>query len=292
MLRSMTGFGRSVKEMGDGRITVEIKAVNHRFCEVSARMPRQWFSLEDAVRTWCREKMKRGKIDVSVFLEVENTSAKKVHINWNLLEQFQQQFEEMKRRTGSAESFPLAAMLQHEEIAYVLEDPVDTDAVKELLKPAVEEALHQLEKMRQIEGSSLKEDLIMRIETVLAAKNEVEKYAPQVKENFRQRIHQRVEEFLSGAEMETSRILTEAAVYAEKIDIQEELIRIESHAAQFMHSLETTGPSGRKLDFILQELNREVNTIGSKANAAGISSKVVEMKDALEKMKEQVQNIE
>lgn len=291
MLRSMTGYGRSVHKLDNNSVTVEIKTVNHRFCEVQTRLPKQWLFLEEKVRSWCRETIKRGKSEVSVFLQ-EDSLEKNVHINWSLLEQFQHQFEEMKKRTGADEPFPIAAMLQHSEIAYVAEEPADAAAVEEFLEQAVKKAVNDLDQMRIAEGKVLTGELERRMLKTASLNSEIEDFAPQVIENFRQRLYRRMEDFLSGSGLEESRLLAEAAVFAEKADIQEELLRIESHTNQFIETLQYSGPCGRKLDFILQELNREVNTIGSKANAVGISSKVVEMKNELEKMKEQVQNIE
>jgi uncharacterized protein (TIGR00255 family) len=292
MVRSMTGFGRSEQKISSGRVTVEIKAVNHRFCEISVKLPGHWSALEDAVRKWSRESILRGKIEVFVHFQPFENDFKKVHINWDLLREYQKQFEEMKKITGSKEDFPAASMLQNEGIANVEEENSDLERIRSEIHPCVMEASKNLLKMREEEGSLLKQELLSRMMQLLKLKTEVEKAAPEIKSVFYNKLRQRVEEFLSGTGIEESRLLTEVAVHAEKVDIQEELSRTASHAKQFLDTLEKNGAIGRKLDFIIQELNREVNTIGSKANAASLSALVVEMKDELEKIKEQVQNIE
>ncbi|WP_147802373.1 YicC/YloC family endoribonuclease [Alkalicoccus halolimnae] len=292
MVRSMTGFGRSEQKISSGRVTVEIKAVNHRFCEISVKLPGCWSALEEAVRKWSRENIFRGKIEVFVHFQPFEKDVKKVHINWDLLREYQEKFEEMKNITGSKEDFPASSMLQNEGIVHVEEENTDLERIRSEIHPCVMEASQNFLLMREEEGRLLKQELQTRMVQLLKLKSNIEKAGPEIKAAFYNKLRQRVEEFLSGTEIEESRLLTEVAVHAEKVDIQEELSRTASHAKQFLDTLEREGAVGRKLDFIVQELNREVNTIGSKANAASLSALVIEMKDELEKIKEQVQNIE
>ncbi|PTL39678.1 YicC family protein [Alkalicoccus saliphilus] len=291
MVRSMTGFGRSVKQISHGRVTVEIRAVNHRFSDVSVKLPKQWSFMEEKVRRWSASDILRGKVEVSVYLESEGSPGE-VHINWPLLTQFQKKFDELKEATGSAEDFPAAAMLQHSDIVYMKQPEADSELLAEELSGCVTEAAREVMKMRRMEGRLLKEDLQKKTDRLRQLTERISMEAPLTKKTVYERLRQRAEEFLSGVEVDESRLLTEVAVHVEKADIEEELIRIESHIGQFLNTLEAEGAVGRKLDFLLQELNREVNTIGSKAASAETGALAVEMKDEIEKLREQVQNIE
>ncbi|TVP87433.1 MAG: YicC family protein [Alkalicoccus sp.] len=291
MVRSMTGFGRSVKQITHGRVTVEIRAVNHRFSDVSVKLPKQWSFMEEKVRRWAASDVLRGKVEVSVHLESEDSSGE-VHINWPLLKQFQKKFDELKEATGSSEDFPAAALLQHSDIVYMKQPEADSELLAEELCTCVTDAARELKNMRRMEGKLLKQDLQQKMDRLRELKEKISMEAPLTKKIVYERLRQRAEEFLSGVEVDESRLLTEVAVHVEKADIEEELIRIESHIRQFSNTLEAEGAVGRKLDFLLQELNREVNTIGSKAAAAETGTLAVEMKDEIEKLREQVQNIE
>lgn len=292
MLRSMTGFGRSVKKISAGRLTVEIKAVNHRFCEIKARLPQEWMSLEESISAYCRQRISRGKLDISFFLQAEGYRDRKVHIDWDILRQYEKRFEEIKKSTGAEESFPAAAMLQNEEIIYVLESEVNLDALKADIFPALQEAMDELLEMREREGELLYTDLKKRAEELAAKISVIEEHAPMIKEEYRTKLYVQMEKFLAGKELDENRLMTEIALYAEKADVSEELTRINSHLNQLISALNSGYSVGRKIDFIIQELNREINTIGSKANSSETGTIVVEMKDLLEKIREQVQNIE
>ncbi|SDN26068.1 YicC/YloC family endoribonuclease [Alkalicoccus daliensis] len=292
MLRSMTGFGRSAEKISSGRLTIEIKAVNHRFCEIKPRLPQQWAGLEESIISRCREYVHRGKLDVSFFLNEEEAKTKEVHIDWDLLLQFQQRFEEIKSFTGSKETFPAAAMLQNEDIVYISEPEQIVNKTKAELLPVLDEALKELSAMRKQEGSILYTDLRKRTELLESYTDKIHKLAPQVKEDYRAKLSEQVNDFMAGRKADENRLMTEIAVFSEKADISEEITRIKSHTEHLGLTFKSEGPVGRKLDFIIQELNREINTIGSKANSGELGKIVVEMKNELEKMREQVQNIE
>ncbi|MCD8510859.1 MAG: YicC family protein [Bacillus sp. (in: Bacteria)] len=293
MIISMTGYGRSLKENGDFHVTVEMRAVNHRFCEINIRMPRQFFFLEDKLKKLISRYVQRGKVDVFVNLQGEGIVKRNLSVDWNLFDQYLKTFEKMAEKYVSSQTFPVDQLLLHEDVVVVQESDEVTEHLEKMLMEATEEAVQHLKEMRKKEGQSLYNDLKNRLEKIGLWAVELKEFAPNVQRSYRERLTKRVEDFVVGKmEVDEGRILTEVAVYADKSDIQEELTRIESHLKQFFEILDQTGVVGRKLDFLVQELNREANTIGSKANDIAISQRVVDIKAELEKIKEQVQNIE
>ncbi|WP_369683838.1 YicC/YloC family endoribonuclease [Salipaludibacillus sp. LMS25] len=293
MVMSMTGYGRSQKENEHSRLTVEMRAVNHRFCEINIRMPRQLFFLEDRMKKCISHYVNRGKIDVFLNLQGEGTMKRSLTIDWNLFHEYYQLYEEMTEMTVSSEAFPLDKLLIHEDVVSVQESDEVTEDLESMVLKAVKEAAEQLSKMRQQEGSALKGDMKERLQRLTAYVQQLRGLAPEVQDLYRDRLMKKVDDFLAGrAEIDETRLLTEVAVYADKSDINEELTRIDSHITQFNDILEESSVVGRKLDFLVQELNREANTIGSKANHLDISQIVVNMKAELEKIREQVQNVE
>lgn len=289
----MTGYGRSLKENGDFHVTVEMRAVNHRFCEINIRMPRQFFFLEDKLKKLISRYVQRGKVDVFVNLQGEGIVKRNLSVDWNLFDQYLKTFEKMAEKYVSSQTFPVDQLLLHEDVVVVQESDEVTEHLEKMLMEATEEAVQHLKEMRKKEGQSLYNDLKNRLEKIGLWAVELKEFAPNVQRSYRERLTKRVEDFVVGKmEVDEGRILTEVAVYADKSDIQEELTRIESHLKQFFEILDQTGVVGRKLDFLVQELNREANTIGSKANDIAISQRVVDIKAELEKIKEQVQNIE
>ncbi|UCZ51791.1 YicC family protein [Bacillus shivajii] len=293
MVISMTGYGRSSKEIADSEVTVEMKAVNHRFCEINIRMPRQFFFLEDQLKKTISNYVQRGKVDVFIHLKGEGIVERSLSVDWDLFQDYHETYTKMIERTTSSAAFPVDQLLLHENVVEVQEKEEVTEDLKEMLLSAVEEASVQLKEMRMKEGQELYSDVTKRIEKLSGWTEKLTELAPTVQKNYRDRLQKRVEEFMNGAlDIDEARMLTEVAVYADKTDIQEEITRIDSHLKQFIHILSEGGVVGRKLDFVVQELNRETNTIGSKANDIEISQLVVDLKSELEKVREQVQNIE
>ncbi|WP_026689959.1 YicC/YloC family endoribonuclease [Alteribacter aurantiacus] len=294
MIVSMTGYGSSLQQNDSFHVTVEMKSVNHRFSEVNIRMPRPFLMIEDRLKKAVGKLVNRGKVDVFITIGGESVSKRAVNVDWDLLEQYVTTFEEMKKRFNVNKSdFPFEQMLTHEDVISIDESDDVSEEVKSLLIHAVEQAAVQLHTMRQEEGKELYRDLIHRSSLMREWATQLKEYAPIVSEQYQERLHKRVNQFLEGKfEADEGRILTEVAVYSDKSDIQEELTRIDSHLKQFDAILEGGGVVGRKLDFLVQELNREFNTIGSKANDIQISQRVVDLKSELEKVREQVQNIE
>ncbi|MEW5321052.1 YicC/YloC family endoribonuclease [Geobacillus thermoleovorans] len=291
MVYSMTGFGASVKKMDRLMVAVEMKSVNHRFCEISIRLPRQWLVFEDKIKKAISPYVRRGKVEVFVTIAGEGLVKRNVHIDWNLLGQYWAGLQEAAKRFAIDGGVTAAELLRLEGAVEVVEEEGANEEVEPLLLDAVDEAAKALAAMRRREGEALAEDLRARLREVEAGAAIIEQRAPLVVEQYRERLERRLREW-APAPVDEARLLTEVAVFAEKADIHEELKRIRSHLAQMADALEMDEPVGRKLDFLVQELNREVNTIGAKANDSLIAAQVVEMKSVLEKMREQVQNVE
>lgn len=290
MAVSMTGYGRSQTTEKSFSVTVEVKTVNHRFSEFQIRMPRQLLHLEEKIKKKMGDYIRRGRAEVFILLDGEGTIERKVQVDWTLLDQYYQSLIQMKERYG-LESGLSVKDLVNDEIISIVEKEAGNEEIEKIVLAAVEEACNQLQEMRENEGLVLEKDLLNQLSHLNERVSSLKEYAPKVAQFYHERLAQRMTEWLNGKADET-RILTEAAIFADKADINEELIRLDSHISQFRKFLHTYGPIGRKLDFLLQEMNREVNTIGSKANDSLIAAAVVDMKSLLEKMKEQVQNIE
>ncbi|WP_311773992.1 YicC/YloC family endoribonuclease [Metabacillus litoralis] len=287
----MTGFGRASGQIDSCLLTVEMKSVNHRFLDVSLKMPKQFMSSEDKIKKLISQSVSRGRIEIYVNLEGESLVDKSIHVDWELLEQFVNSLHQIKERFSLKDEVTLNQILGLSQGIDILEESISSENVENKLLLIVEAAIKQLVEMRKIEGDQLAVDLKQRLEDISILTVELEKLAPSVVEQYRERIEKRLAEYVSG-KVDENRILTEVALFAEKADISEELTRIHSHNHQFSETLKASGPIGRKLDFLVQELNREANTIGSKANNGDIAKNVVELKSIIEKLKEQVQNIE
>jgi uncharacterized protein (TIGR00255 family) len=291
MVLSMTGFGRGKTESGSFSVNVEIKTVNHRFSEINIRMPRQLLKIEDKIKKTISQHIRRGRIEVYVSVEGEGIVTRKVHVDWNLIEEFYQFINEAKSKYGIEGSITLQDLLNRTDLLHIEESETGNEVIENLVLTAAEEAVVLLKQMRLAEGEVLKKDLQVILCQLEANILELQKYAPLVVESFKERLTKKMQEFVNG-QLDETRILTEVAVFADKADINEEITRLRSHTQQFLQTLNDHEPIGRKLDFLVQEMNREANTIGSKANDSQIAKTVVEIKSLLEKLKEQVQNIE
>lgn len=292
MIVSMTGFGRGKKEGENMRVTVEIKSVNHRFCEISIRMPRQWMMFEDKIKRVITEHIARGRVEVFITIEGEQLVERTLHVDWQLVDAYYRMLTDVRSRFHLKDDVSLRDVVHMlSDAVEMTEQPLQNDALLSLLLEATKEAVEQLKYMREQEGKALLADMLAQVETIETSARRIEQLVPTVVASYRERIHKRVHEFVQGI-VDEQRLLTEVALFAEKVDIHEELKRIYSHIEQFRRIVSEGGAVGRKLDFLVQELNREMNTIGSKANDCHIASEVVNMKSALEKIKEQVQNVE
>lgn len=291
MVTSMTGYGRGEAENEQVKVFAEIKTVNHRFCEYTIRMPRQLLVLEEKVKKKANEYIRRGRVEIFITVEGESLVSKKVKIDWALADQYVTLMDEVKGKYNLESSITLQDMLQFESIFMTEEVPTVPVDLELLLMDSLTIALENLKQMRTQEGQELAQDLQNQLKKLAEIVEGVKNYAPSVVEQYKARLAVKLAELTDGL-IEDSRMITEAAIFADKCDINEELTRLESHVQQFTVTLRHGDPIGRKLDFLVQEMNREVNTIGSKANDSAITKEVVEMKSLLEKLKEQVQNIE
>lgn len=287
----MTGFGRSKAASDVFSVNVEVKTVNHRFCEMNIRMPRQLLKIEDRMKKKLSQHIRRGRVEVYVSLEGEGVVTRKVHVDWNLLEEYYQFIKQVREKYDVEGTVTLQDLLSRSELLHIEESEAGNEELENLVLQATEEAASVLIQMRMTEGEELKKDmhaLLAQLETNVV---DLQKFAPLVVQSYKERLTKRMEEFISG-QLDETRILTEVAVFADKADINEEVTRLKSHIQQFLLALRSMDPIGRKLDFLVQEMNREANTIGSKANDSNIAKLVVDIKSLLEKLKEQVQNIE
>ncbi|MBB6443780.1 uncharacterized protein (TIGR00255 family) [Bacillus benzoevorans] len=291
MVMSMTGFGRCKKGIDSFSISVEVKTVNHRFSEFYIRMPRHFNKIEDKIKKILNTYLHRGRMEVYVTIDGEGIVNRKVQVDWELLENLVQSISQIQQRYGIKEGLSLHDLLGREDIIHIEEEETGNEEIDSILLAAVEEAVIGVKQMRELEGAALEKDLSTQLHHLQDKVLDLKVKAPAVVHMYQDRLTKRIQEFASG-QLEENRILTEVAVFADKADINEELTRLQSHIKQFESILALTEPVGRKLDFLIQEMNREVNTIGSKANDSSIAKEVVEMKSILEKMKEQVQNIE
>jgi len=291
-LVSMTGYGRGEMEHQGLKVLTEIRSVNHRFLEVVVRLPQGWMALEDPVRKMVGQAVKRGRVDVFISIESAALLEHKMDIDWKRLERLVEAGKEVEQRLGIPSDLRWSHLIHKPEF-WLLEEPEwDVDEHRETVLQAVEQAVNALMEMRRREGTALARDLEARLQQLMGIVSRIEQETPSIREHVEKRLKSRLEEMLQETDVESDRIVAEVAVWVEKADITEELTRLKSHAEQFRQTLTRNEPVGRRLDFLLQEMNREVNTIGSKANFKAISSWVVDAKSELEKMKEQVQNIE
>jgi len=291
MVRSMTGFGRASGHVHSCFFTVEMKSVNHRFLDIQLKMPKQLTNMEDKIKKLISKSISRGRIEVYLNVEGEFLTTKSIQVDWSLLDQYISSLQQIKKRFSMNDQLSLHHILALDGAIDVQEQAMSSHAYENGILELVNEAVKELSTMRNVEGEQLVADLNQRLTSLSQINHQLEKFAPTVVENYRERITKRVSEFVSG-KIDDNRILTEVALFADRADINEEITRIHSHIHQFKDTLTSNEPIGRKLDFLVQELNREANTIGSKANDSEIAKNVVELKSIIEKLKEQVQNIE
>jgi uncharacterized protein (TIGR00255 family) len=287
----MTGFGRSRISSASFSVNVEVKTVNHRFSEINVRMPRQLLKVEDKIKKNLNQHLRRGRAEVYIMIEGEGAVTRKIQVDWKLLEEYYLFIKEARDKFKIEGKVLLQDLLTRNEFLHIEENDAGNEELESLVLRATEEAVLLCKQMRVIEGEELKKDLITSLLQLDSNIDELREYAPLVVSAYKERLMKRIEELVQG-QIDESRVLTEVAIFADKIDINEELTRLNSHVQQFKHTLNEMEPIGRKLDFLVQEMNREANTIGSKANDSTITKKVVEIKSLLEKLKEQVQNIE
>lgn len=289
---SMTGFGKGTFALDGRELTVELKSVNNRFLDISMRLPRILSPLEDTFRHALQDRLNRGHIDVYVIYRNQREDAKSVRVDTQLLEAYLTCARTAARELSITDDLTLSKALALPDVTEIVPAEEDQEALQQLGKTAVELAIDALLAMRHGEGSRLKKDLTARMDTMEGYAAAIEKRAPGVAEDYRVRLTERVNEMLGETEVDRSRLATEIALFADKAAIDEEIVRLKSHLLHFRELLEAEEPVGRKMDFLIQEMNRECNTIGSKANDAALTDLVLLCKAEIEKLREQIQNIE
>lgn len=292
MANSMTGFGRSNLFVDGREMTVELKSVNHRYLDLSFRMPRHISFLEDDIRRFLSDNLTRGHVDVYITYVNRRSDARKIDFDPALVEAYLSAASECSEKFGLRNDLTVSSALRFPDVLTVSEADEDADAVRSLLIDTLSGACSELVKMRSIEGERLCRDLLMRLVTVLSIRNKIALRAPGVVEDYRLKLTERISALLSNNDVDPARLAAEVAIFADKANIDEELVRLNSHVEAAKELLTNGTAVGRKMDFIVQEMNREFNTIGSKANDKDITSLVIEGKAEIEKIREQVQNLE
>jgi uncharacterized protein (TIGR00255 family) len=292
MIKSMTGYGRGEWQGEQKRLEAEIRAFNHRYLDVSVRLPRKLSPLENQVRNLLKQRVSRGRLEVAVQLEDTSGGEQKLELDLNLARNIHSALKTLREGLDLPGEIRLETLATFRDLFVRKETEWDPEKEWIPLQAALENALTNLEQMRQNEGLNLRNDFLNRLETVESLARQIGGQSPLALKAARDRLAERVAELSGGLEIDPSRLAQEAAFLAERSDITEELVRLESHLRQFREMLDRPEPIGRKMDFLLQEFNREANTIGSKASDAGIAQLAVEIKSELEKMREQVQNVE
>ncbi len=298
MLRSMTGYGRSQKLLNGRDILVEIRSVNHRYYEYSSRIPRAYNYIDDKLKTLLKSGISRGKVEVAVTVNNIEGRDTVIAVNKDVAAGYVDALRALNREMGAdgsdwlEDDIKLSKLMKLPDIFTVQKAPEDEEQIWSDISQVAAEALARFVDMRQTEGERLKNDVIEKAEAVLDMVSQVEVLSPQTVANYRERLYKKMTEVLEGKEIDEQRILTEAAIFSEKIAVDEETVRLRSHVSQLVTMLNSEEAVGRKLDFIVQEMNREVNTIGSKAQDLNVTKLVVNMKAEIEKIREQIQNIE
>lgn len=294
MVRSMTGYGRAEAILGCQKYNVEIKSLNHRFLEISLRLPASLSALEMEIKKKIGEPLLRGKIDVSIRRDVQGSAenGQYLALNLPLAQNYFNLLMQLKQYLNIQDDISLEMIASQKDVFQMAELPQDESALWQGLAAVLEEALAGMMEMRRREGEILSRDLSARLDLMAQLLSRIEAKAPQVVLEYQKRLTDRVRELTSGLVVDESRLSQEVAILAEKSDVTEEIVRLRSHFGQFLEMLDSEEAIGRKVDFLIQEMGREVNTIGAKSNDADISKQVIEIKSELAKLREQVQNLE
>lgn len=292
MIRSMTGYGRSEGMLNDRNITVEVHSVNNRYLDCSVKIPRTYVFAEEKLKKAVQEQISRGKVDV--FVSIDSMAAEQVLVSVNrpVADGYYEALVQMRNTYRLEDDISVALLSRFPDVFTVEKEQADLEVAGEDIKTVLIQALQDLNGMREQEGMKLLEDIRSRAKRMEELLESIEVKGPAIAEDYRNKLERRLAEVLENVQIDESRLLTEAAIFADKVAVDEELVRLRSHLAQLDDILEEGGIIGRKLDFLVQEFNREVNTIGSKCSDIEITRAVVEMKGEIEKIREQVQNIE
>ncbi len=292
MLKSMTGYGRYEEIAGGKKIMAEIKSVNHRYADYSIKIPRYYGFLEDKLRCLIAERVTRGKIDVFITIESYGESDRDIILNEELTRDYLNALRELRDKFGLPDDISVMSVARYPDIFKTERRDEDEEEIWALVEHTVNQALDAFCDMRSREGGRIEKDLRGRIEYMKTLAAKVDELSPKTVEAYKERLYAKIKELLEDREIDETRLLTEVAIFADKVAVNEETVRLSSHFEEFYRIIESGEPAGRKLDFLIQEINRETNTIGSKAQDVEVAKIVVTLKGEIEKLREQIQNIE
>lgn len=293
MIRSMTGFGHGeVSNDKNQKVTVEMKSVNHRYCDISLKLPKKLAMFEANIRNIMKEYASRGKIDIYVSYEDLSETAVSLHYNQAMAEEYMQVFKKMQEDFNIETKITAEALAKYPEVVTIEEVQQDEEVWWELLEAALRQAAEKFVETRTIEGANLKRDLLGKLDQMAADVTFIEERSPQIIAEYRSKLEEKVKEFLEDSTIEENRIAAEVTLYADKIAVDEEIVRLQSHISSMTDVLKSDESIGRKLDFMAQEMNREANTILSKSSDVDLADHAIELKTNVEKVREQIQNIE
>lgn len=292
MVKSMTGFGRAVKELDGYVITVELKSVNHRYFEFSSRCPRQYGFIDEKIKSFVNSRVERGKVDCYVGIEALNTESTDVVVNHTLASAYVKELKEIAQSYDLKEDFGASTISRFSDVLVVKKAEEDEEKIWTLVKEVTSEAVEKFIEMRQTEGKRMYDDVYSRSSFILDCVSYIEERSPETVKEYNDKLVQRVHDLIGDISLDESRVIQEVAIFADKVAVAEETVRLRSHIEQLREFLDSDTAVGRKMDFLVQEINRETNTIGSKCNDVDIARRVVDMKAEIEKIREQIQNIE
>lgn len=292
MIKSMTGFGRAVAETDGYVITVEIKSVNHRYFEFSSRIPRQYGFLDDKLKSYINSRVSRGKVECYVSIDALNTEAAQVVVNNTLASAYVSALKELSKNYDLKEDFGASTVARFQDVLVVKKADEDEEKIWSYVKSVTDTALDKFIATRTVEGEKMKNDISSRADYILSCVEYIEKRSPETVKEYNDKLVERVHDLIGDVSLDEGRVIQEVAIYADKVAVAEETVRLRSHLDQLKAFINADEPVGRKMDFLVQEINRETNTIGSKANDVDIARKVVDIKAEVEKIREQIQNIE
>ena len=292
MIKSMTGYGKSEQTIDSLNVTVEIKSVNHRYFEFSARVPREYGFLEEKLKKYCNSLITRGKVECYVSVEDLEEREMEVNVNDTLAAGYVKALKELSERFGLKDDISAVTLSRYPDVITLHKASEDEERIWNAVKTVAETAVSKFIEMRETEGSKLRGDILSRADYIIECVEFIEGRSPETVREYNEKLKQRMKELLGDAAVDEQRLLNEAAIYADKIAVDEETVRLRSHISQLREFMNSSEAIGRKLDFLVQEINREANTIGSKAQDVDIAKKVIAIKAEVEKIREQVQNIE
>lgn len=292
MIKSMTGFGRAQETVDGMTVTVELKSVNHRYFEFTAKVPRTYGFLEEKLKSFLNARVSRGKMECYVSIENLEESDMEVVVNPSLAKGYVDALRTLSENFGLKEDYSAISIAKFPDVLTLRKAPADEEKIWNAVQKVTELAVERFVTMRETEGEKLRADILSKADTILEHVAFVESRSPQTVREYHEKLRQRMEELLENTQVDEQRLLTEAAIFADKVAVDEETVRLRSHISQLREFLNADEPIGRKLDFLVQEMNRESNTIGSKAQDVELAKRVIAIKAEVEKIREQVQNIE